>query len=575
MRPNFFNQNAGRTFPFTEDFQEHLEQSEASLSAGGGSSLNTGLAHFWSFNNTVDDAVGNIDLVDVGTPAYIAGKLDEALDIVTGTGVRATGAVPDLDGDKTYAVWFKLPTLATTDGAVFHFYTGPTHQAKLRLSYNTGIGSVTVEFHRGANNSTLVTLAAPYDTDWHLMVITVNSSNDLCTLYLDADQDSVFDIAVLSQGSAGTSTWTAAGYDWVARRDGPVHVDALGVWDRMLTEEERLYLWNSGAGVEYPNFPVTESMIWGMQNLPNDAIVDFGCTFGVDIGYDASLDKVYLHTIRRTATSLIFDFRTTVRGLDEAQYVLRFTRSLTEDDYVTEYVNIPVSEEIEASVSQCGSSSLNDWGGYLVTGNLESLKELLQDGDVIRGDVDGAVVEPGLVRSQRKTFLRRVYLANGERTRTTNPPGCEQQTWPFTRQGIYPARHCLIGNVRFIEGYNVTIEQLPSENKLTINATVGGGQGEPPVEVPVFADEEPADGRNLLTGGPKCNEVIRSINGVGGRVVDLFAGAGCTIEADPDNHQLIVDFGMNNMALCYDGDDFEVSLYEEPTPRSPYCGEAT
>jgi hypothetical protein len=328
--------------------------------------------------------------------------------------------------------------------------------------------------------------------------------------------------------------------------------------------------------LEQSEASLSASRIWGMQNLTNDIVLDFGCTFGVDIGYDASTHIVYLHTIRRTATSFVFDFRTTISGFDAGEHVLRFETGLSDPPYTTVYANMSeAAAESEESVSQCGSSVVNDWAGYLTVGRVEALTELLpQEGDVIRGDETGAIVEPGLIRSLRGSYLRRVYTANGERTRTTNPSDCLEQTWPFTRRSVYPSDACITGRLRFVEGYNLTIEQLAGQ--LTFNATVGGGAGEPPAEVEVFDGEQPANGRNLLTGGPKCNEVIRSINGVGGRVVEVLAGAGCNIEADPDNHRLIVDFNMNNMALCYDGEYIEEeSVCEDPTPRSPYCGDAT
>lgn len=321
---------------------------------------------------------------------------------------------------------------------------------------------------------------------------------------------------------------------------------------------------------------LSAARVWGMQNLPNDTVVDFGCTFGVGIDYDASAHIVYLHTIRRSGSNFVFDFRTITTGLDADEHVLRFIHAVANTTYETSYATVGTVAAEAESISRCDRSSIADWGGYLTTGSLESLAELLtQDGDVLRGDIIRAIVEQGLVRSLRGAALKNVYLGNVERTRTTNPEGCIEQTWPFARETVYVSPVCISGPIRFIEGYNITIEQRTGNNSLTFAATVGGGAGEPPAEVPILANEAAADGRTLLTGGPACHEVVRSINGSGGRVLEVFAGAGCNVLAEPENHRLIVDFNMNNMALCYDGEDVDESLCSESLVPSPYCGEAT
>ena len=308
-------------------------------------------------------------------------------------------------------------------------------------------------------------------------------------------------------------------------------------------------------------------IIYDMQLLPNDAIVDFGCNIGIRAAYDPDAHIVYLAEVRRQQSNFVFEFRCT--SPDLADRILLFSRPIADTDYATEYnESVNVGLEFSQSLSECGDDS--DWDGYLSTGTMETLATILTaEGDKLKGDEAVAIVEPALIRSLQGTFIRSISLANADRTRAENPSGCPELAWPFTIQPVYIARECLTGPIRIVEGYNTEVDQSDVDNSLTINAALGGGAGEPCVEVPVFPSEAPAIGDSVLTGGPKCNEVIRSINGVGGRVLDVLSGAGVSITSDPDNSRIYVDFDMNNLALCFDGETVdEYDCSESSTSQS-------
>lgn len=310
--------------------------------------------------------------------------------------------------------------------------------------------------------------------------------------------------------------------------------------------------------------------IYDIQLLPNDAIVDFGCNLGVLIDYDPAVHVIYLAEVRRQESNIVFDFRCTAPDL--ADKALLFSRAVTSADYETEFNDaVDVGLEFSLSISECGDDT--DWNGYLSTGSMETLAEILEnDGDKLKGDSLGAIIEHGLVRSLQDTFMRSINLANADRTRAENPSGCIGKSWPFTIQPIYINRECITGHIRFVEGYNTVIDQDALDGSLTLNAAVGGGAGEPCEEVPLFGSEAAPEGDTLLTGGPTCSEVIRSINGVGGRVVDLLSGPGVTITSDPDNNRVIADFNMRNLALCYEEDDFDESSCPEESTSNAICG---
>ena len=88
----------------------------------------------------------------------------------------------------------------------------------------------------------------------------------------------------------------------------------------------------------------------------------------------------------------------------------------------------------------------------------------------------------------------------------------------------------------------VKIDQNAFDNSITITPRVGAGEGQPCDEVPLTAAETAPAGSTLLSGGPTCNEVIRTINGIPGPHYTILAGTGVTVAADTtDTHRLNVD----------------------------------
>lgn len=306
--------------------------------------------------------------------------------------------------------------------------------------------------------------------------------------------------------------------------------------------------------------------------MPNSAILDFGSTMGVLSYYQDGMDSVYLSRVSRESGKFIFEFQSTAGGL--AGQVLRFERLVGTTEIITEYSDVE-SADPEQSASASTTCPVDDslWEGYLVTGDLRDLEdELTANGMEMTGDSDDAVIEPALIQNLSQQFLRSVNLANSDRTRVSNPVECIQPVLPFTQEAIYVNKECMLGDIRWKAGYNCVITQSDVENSITINGEVAGGEGEPCDEVPLFAGEIPATDSTLLTGGPGCNEVIRSINGVGGRVFDVQGGDGVDVTADPDNHQLTVNFSMTNLALCFEEADPEESNCA-PEESNTLCGE--
>lgn len=293
-----------------------------------------------------------------------------------------------------------------------------------------------------------------------------------------------------------------------------------------------------------------------LEALPDSPIADAGFVMGMGSGFVADLHQVYLHEVSRTGTTFTFEFRCDAPGL--YLRALTFTRSVGDEAYLTEHVDddsAPYSSEsLSVSVSDdCPRPPL--WYGYLVTGDMTALETLLPgDGTLTRRTSTGAIVEPSLIQNDDGMFVTSINLANDDRVRVDAPDGCPDIVFPFETDLIYVNAECLQGDVRIKPGYNASVQYLVTENVIEIGASVGAGEGEPCEEIKLFESESPPDDSQLLTGGPLCNELIRSINGIGGRRLDLLVGRGVSLELSPETSTITVNVNMDKLATCYTSD---------------------
>jgi len=288
-------------------------------------------------------------------------------------------------------------------------------------------------------------------------------------------------------------------------------------------------------------------------------IVDCGFVMGPGSGYIAGTHSVWLGDIQVDGGVYQFFFRSDAPGLAGVPIV--FSRRLDDLAYTHEHADNDSGEgSVSESVIEPCEAPL--WSGYLVTGDLSGLS-------VGSGR---AVIEPAAVRSLVQHYAHSINLANGDRTRFSVPDGCNPQCHTVPPQDIWVRQTCLQGPIRFQEGYNLAIRQDAARNALIFDAVVGGGQGEPCEPTPVYAGEEAPETVGNLDGAPTCSEVFRAINGVPGPTINIVAGDGVRVSADPANNKLVVNVDMDSLAVCSGGeDDFEYSSLSFSNPCA--CGE--
>jgi hypothetical protein len=111
------------------------------------------------------------------------------------------------------------------------------------------------------------------------------------------------------------------------------------------------------------------------------------------------------------------------------------------------------------------------------------------------------------------------------------------------------------GHIRLKEGYNCLITQTDRSSELAITASKGAGAGETSDElcqnngeIPLYPGEAlPADSK-FYSGGPACNEIISTVNGIGGANINMIGGAGINILID--DGKLIVQKKPNAQVNC-------------------------
>lgn len=310
------------------------------------------------------------------------------------------------------------------------------------------------------------------------------------------------------------------------------------------------------AGVDTPpSGPVT------MLQLPDDFIADCGFIMGPESGFVEGTHSIFLYKISRLSASRIdFEFRSDAPNLNDTPLI--FSRDVSDPLYTREFVEsdlpnpFPNSQSLSLSLSEsipnseCGEPY---WSGYLVTGRLEQIVTRLGIGETItRADNTETLVEPALIQNLDQNQLVSLNIANADRTRAFRPLNCPPNEWDFPTGIIYVNYECLQGDLRLRAGYNLSLSQNNLSNTIQFEAVLNAGLGEPCEQIPLFPEETPpidAD-NNLLAGDFYCNEVLRTVNGIAGPNLNVFAGNGVAIVADNANHKLIIDINLSDLSLC-------------------------
>lgn len=284
---------------------------------------------------------------------------------------------------------------------------------------------------------------------------------------------------------------------------------------------------------EYRSYPFIYKKDALAVSLPDACIVDCGIIMGLDSQYDETVHTVWLAKIRRTATHFEFEIATDAPGA--ATRPLVFTRTPTATEWLTEHV-----ASIPASDKECATEPA--WEGFLVTGILTELVDGMAVNSERIFSATDYVLEPARVQSLVRSYLRSISLGNYSRIVAYPPEECGGPATPPPRY-VVVNKKCMQGDLKFKEGYNCQIFQVDRNNEIIVTAAVGAGAGDTTLceEIKLFEDEVAPDGSKFLSGGPACDEIVFTVNGVNYEgSLQIIGGPGVLIRQDPNNEHGIV-----------------------------------
>jgi len=281
-----------------------------------------------------------------------------------------------------------------------------------------------------------------------------------------------------------------------------------------------------------------------LPTIAEELIIDAGFIMGLDADFDATRHSIWLHTISKTGNTLQIAFKTDseiVHALDDAGFgsvLLVFTRDLdsVSKEWATSFEIADWPDNVPAVLrSICAVEPL--WEGFLVTGRLDHIASLFAGDEVLTYAKNEYQIEPARIQNLAKSYLRSISVGNYERTKI---PKCDATLEPPLRQ-IVPNAICLAGDVKLKEGYHCDITQNTRRNTINISAAITAGAEydaafcETGSELPLITNEELPEDQKFYSASPACDELIFTINGVGGKNVTLFSGNGIIIETIDGN----------------------------------------
>ena len=286
------------------------------------------------------------------------------------------------------------------------------------------------------------------------------------------------------------------------------------------------------------------------EGVEDALLADIGFVIGANADFDYTTDQFLIDEIAVSGTVGVV--RITCGSIGTAVFG---PIDLTGDDYQTIFITVGGSPDICTPAEPLVEA-------FLVVGKIAAwLEKFPSDNSFTYTAVQ---VEPARIQNLSQSYVTSISIANNDRTRVTIPSGCNPITWPFPINVVHNVQQCVVGSVAFTAGYNAIVRQDVQTNQITIGAEVGAGLGEPCTQVELFDGEaeqlqglivQNAQAITTLDGALRCGEVVRSINGSGGRLLDFLSRKGALITPVPEENTIIVDVNNSQLAICIPGED--------------------
>lgn len=221
--------------------------------------LTDSLISFWELEEdaaaTRDDSHGSNDLSPTADPPAVAGKVGNANDFEYHSAHRLTctsnASLQLGDIDFSFCLWFTVEVLEETEHSLFAKADGTDLAYRLAMS-NAGILKWTIAASAGLGNLDEGTWgsALAMDGSWHFAIVWYDAAADLGWIQVNNGTP----VSFAHAGGAYVETGPFAiapppAFAFAHPWDGKI--DQFGFWKRVLTSDERTWLYNSENGRSY------------------------------------------------------------------------------------------------------------------------------------------------------------------------------------------------------------------------------------------------------------------------------------------------------------------------------------
>ena len=210
-------------------------------------------------------------------------------------------------------------------------------------------------------------------------------------------------------------------------------------------------------------------------------------------------------------------------------------------------------------------TGLKRWEGHMLFGKSELLPA-----SPLKLTVPISLEPARIVNSaERSTRLGVTFVYNQVLTQYRPPAGCETfATATEVQTGQYRlACGPIEGPFRLAGGHGVRVAQDTGRRQLFVTAD------RTPGELGFACDPIPVDGELDDTDtSPRCNEVLRSINGAEGPVLQISPLAGVDIGSFPDQSRVVIATSANDIGLCPERTPAEPVQYLPTDELDRPCG---
>ena len=195
---------------------------------GGGEGLLNGLLAFYNLSDLTDASGNNRTLTNNGGVTFSSGKIGDAATF-NGSNYFTSNIAENI---QTVSAWIKT----TTNSSYNVIYQNASQQLQFIGSGALRVNGIGGEQSVGSGVN---------DGSWHHCVFVLGDGLDC--VYID-NQKYTLTTNYANAGSGPADIGSASGmFDfWVGQ------LDALGIWNRALTDAEITELYNAGAGKEHP-----------------------------------------------------------------------------------------------------------------------------------------------------------------------------------------------------------------------------------------------------------------------------------------------------------------------------------